>query len=270
MKSKFEIIRYNGNLPARIEILHGGISVSSHWHKEIELIYVSDGTVTVNVCEKELVLDADRICLINATKNHSVHAENATCLILDISLEFANRFNLTMSNTVFDVVTGSGAEEEILNLLWRLSRTMNKEEHPELQQYALISELLHVLYVQCQSEETVDDAGKEPIMSHHIELAIDYVNRHYQEDLTGHEIADMLGLHPGYFCSLFTKTVGIAFREYLLRVRLEHAMDALINQQASVEEAAKAGGFPSKRTFVAKCKRAYNITPFQMLKQQQQ
>ena len=36
-----------------------------------------------------------------------------------------------------------------------------------------------------------------------------------------------------------------------------------------VEDAAKAGGFPSTRTFIAKCKRAYGITPFQILKQQQ-
>ena len=36
-----------------------------------------------------------------------------------------------------------------------------------------------------------------------------------------------------------------------------------------IEEATKAGGFPSKRTFIAKCKRAYGITPFQLLKQQQ-
>ena len=48
------------------------------------------------------------------------------------------------------------------------------------------------------------------------------------------------------------------------------AMDALIDKHMSIEDSAKAGGFPSKRTFVAKCKRTYNITPFQLIKQNRQ
>ena len=47
-------------------------------------------------------------------------------------------------------------------------------------------------------------------------------------------------------------------------------MDALMNQHMSIEDAAKAGGFPSKRTFIAKCKRVYVITPFQLLKQKRE
>ena len=47
-------------------------------------------------------------------------------------------------------------------------------------------------------------------------------------------------------------------------------MDALINKGMPIDDAADYGGFPSKRTFVAKCKRIYNITPFQLLKQQRE
>jgi len=54
-----------------------------------------------------------------------------------------------------------------------------------------------------------------------------------------------------------------------MKFRLERAMDALINKGMPIDDAADYGGFPSKRTFVAKCKRIYNITPFQLLKQKQ-
>ena len=42
MNSEFELMRYNDNLPARIEIKQGEINTPYHWHKEIELVYVLD------------------------------------------------------------------------------------------------------------------------------------------------------------------------------------------------------------------------------------
>ena len=45
------------------------------------------------------------------------------------------------------------------------------------------------------------------------------------------------------------------------------ALDALLKKGKSVEEAAKIGGFPSKRNFIDKCKRAYNQTPMQLIEQ---
>lgn len=38
MNSEFELIRYNENLPARIELRQGNINTPYHWHKEIELV----------------------------------------------------------------------------------------------------------------------------------------------------------------------------------------------------------------------------------------
>lgn len=262
MKSEFELIRYNENLPARLEIKRGAISVGSHWHKEIELLYVLDGTLTVNGSS----VGADGVFLINSGENHRLTAENAACLILDISSEFAQQFDSSGSG-FFEILPGSGAEEEIRSLLWQLSRTVNEKELPALRQFSVITELLHVLFVQCRRERPEATADSASIHSRHIKQATAYIERHFQEDFTENEIAEMLGLHPIYFCTLFRQSTGVPFREYVLKIRLEHAMDALLNRGMSVEDAAKAGGFPSKRTFIAKCKRAYNATPFQLIKQ---
>ena len=45
VNSEFELIRYNENLPARIELRQGNINTPYHWHKEIELVYVMDGSL---------------------------------------------------------------------------------------------------------------------------------------------------------------------------------------------------------------------------------
>ncbi len=267
MNSEFELIRYSENLPARIELNQGKIDTPYHWHKEFELIYVMDGEVAVKVNTNDRVLHTDEFLLLNSAENHSLSSENAKCLILDISYEFAEKFDSSLYSSAFRIVGGSGAEEEIHNLLWQLSRTLNEPELPGLRQYSIITDILHVLFVQCKHENTNAVSDEEQARSRHVKLVKEYLQQHFREEITEMEVAKMLGLSPIYLSTLFSKTVGMQFREYLLKIRLEHAMDALLNKQMSIEDAAIAGGFPSKRTFIAKCKQAYQITPFQLLKQ---
>ena len=267
MNSEFELIRYSENLPARIELKQGKIDTPYHWHKEFELIYVLDGEVAAKVNTNDRVLHTDEFLLLNSAENHSLSAENAKCLILDISYEFAEKFDSSLYSSAFRIVGGSGAEEEIHNLLWQLSRTLNDSELPGLRQYSIITDILHVLFVQCKHENSNAVSDEEQARSRHVKLVKEYLQQHFREEITEMEVAKMLGLSPIYLSTLFSKTVGMQFREYLLKIRLEHAMDALLNKHMSIEDAAVAGGFPSKRTFIAKCKQAYQITPFQLLKQ---
>ena len=80
MNSVFERIRYSSNLPARVEIKQGKIAEVYHWHKEIELIYVLDGEVTVTVNNTEQVLCADEFVLINFCCN--VHKSYPVSIII--------------------------------------------------------------------------------------------------------------------------------------------------------------------------------------------
>jgi len=270
VNSEFELIRNDQNLPARIEMQQGSVNTPYHWHKEIELVYVMEGDVRIKINTRDRVLHADEFVLMNSAENHSISSENAKCLILDISYEFAEQFDASLYSSVFRIAGGSGAEEELHNLLWQLSRTMNETEQPGLRQFSVITDILHVLFVQCRYENTGAVRDEEQVRSRHIKLATEYMEHHFREEIAENEVAKMLGLHPIYLSALFKATTGMPFRDYLLKIRLEHAMDALQNKHMSIEAAAKAGGFPSKRTFIAKCKRVYHITPFQLMKQKRQ
>ena len=267
MNSVFELIRYNSNLPARIEIKQGKIAEPYHWHKEIELIYLLDGEVHVTVNSTVQTLHADEFALINSIENHSLSAENAQCLVVDISYEFAEQYDPSLYNSIFKIVRGSGAEEELHNLLWQMSRCFKETALPDLRKYAIITDILHVLFVQCRQENPNTVKDGEKTQSRHAKLAVEYIEQHYRESFTAKDVARILGIDPIYLSLCFKKSTGKNFTEYVLEFRLDHAMDALLNKQMSIEDAAKAGGFPSTRTFIAKCKKAYNITPYQLLKQ---
>ena len=181
MNSEFELMRYNDNLPARIEIKQGEINTPYHWHKEIELVYVLDGALEINVNNTAQMLHTDEFRLINSVENHSLSADNAKCLILDISYEFAEQFDSSLYSSSFKIVSGSGAEEEIHNLLWQLSRTPNEPKLADLRQYALITELLHVLFVQCKHQNPNAVINEEQARSRHIKLAMEYLQQHFRE-----------------------------------------------------------------------------------------
>lgn len=98
---------------------------------------------------------------------------------------------------------------------------------------------------------------------------MEYVEQHYKGEILQSEVAKMLGLNPAYFSVYFKEVTGSGFMDYVARVRLQKALDALFEKNISVDEAARAGGFPSKRNFIMRCKRAYNFTPVQLKEQKQ-
>ena len=269
MDSKFKLIRYSEALPALIEEKQGNIYIAPHWHKEIELVYVTDGEVDITVSNKATTVFSDGLLLINSAESHSITAEKAKCLILDISYEFAQQFDDSMYHTVFEIVGGSGAEEELHNLLWQLSRTLNEQELPALRQYSLIADILHVLFVQCRNENpNVGDADGS-MQSRFVKLALEYIQQHYREEILVKNLSEMFEVDASSFGKIFRQETGILFQDYIMKIRLEHAMDALLNKNMPIEDAAAEGGFPSKRTFVLKCQKVYGKTPYQMLKEQQ-
>lgn len=94
-----------------------------------------------------------------------------------------------------------------------------------------------------------------------IEMAMDYVRRHYMEPITLPDVAEMTHLSPNYFSTLFRKRTNMRFMEYVLKVRLEKASDMLANTDMYVYEIANACGYEDVRYFVRVYQKAYGVTP---------
>lgn len=266
MKAAFETVKFKGNIPANIERHSGQINISLHWHKEPELLYLIDGALTLTVSEKQYLLESDDVFLINSQANHQISG-NGLLLSVHLSEDYAKKFGFDITRTDFELIKGSSAEDEIRTLLWQLSKSPNKGDYPELLQYSIVTDIIRVLLSECGSEEKTPTLTSAQVSKRSIKVAMEYIEQHYQEPITLNEIADMLGLHPAYLSCDFKKVAGMEFREYLTQTRMKHALDALLKKGKSVEEAAKIGGFPSKRNFIDKCKRAYNQTPMQLIEQ---
>ncbi len=76
-----------------------------------------------------------------------------------------------------------------------------------------------------------------------IDQVIDLVSKRYMEPLNNGDIASELGYHPNYVNSVFVRDMGMSLHQYLMRYRVEMAMQLLLTTQLSVADIAVKVGF---------------------------
>ncbi len=102
-----------------------------------------------------------------------------------------------------------------------------------------------------KKEETVD----------HVENALHLIRAEYMSGLTVERIADSLNLDRTYFSALFKKKMGVSPKQYLLRYRMEQAMDLLKNHGHSVSVTALSVGYNDVYVFSKMFKQYYGFSP---------
>ncbi|MGN0337800.1 MAG: response regulator [Lachnospiraceae bacterium] len=91
--------------------------------------------------------------------------------------------------------------------------------------------------------------------------AKEYIETHYNENLTLQVMAEQIHMNPSYFSVFFKKNSGENFKDYVSRVRLDHAMPLLISSNKKTYEIAIEVGFSDARNFADAFQRVYKETP---------
>ena len=94
-----------------------------------------------------------------------------------------------------------------------------------------------------------------------IQKVTDYIAAHYRENLTLEVLAKHIHMNSFYFSSYFKKQLGQNFKDYLNRVRMEHALELLLNSDKRSYEIAEEVGFKDYRYFNEVFSRYYGKTP---------
>ena len=86
-------------------------------------------------------------------------------------------------------------------------------------------------------------------LSHRIRLAVAYVERSLDSAVNLEEVASHVDLHPQYLSRRFKLELGVTFRDYLLRGRVERALPLLERTPLSIKEISYRVGFSSPEVF---------------------
>lgn len=93
------------------------------------------------------------------------------------------------------------------------------------------------------------------------EEIIGYIRDHYGDNLSLAGLAELFGLSPNYFSTLFKKKAGCNFISYLTSVRMAEGRRLLLETNLTIREIGEKIGYFSASFFIRAFKKAEGITP---------
>ncbi|WP_438444561.1 helix-turn-helix domain-containing protein [Gorillibacterium sp. sgz5001074] len=93
------------------------------------------------------------------------------------------------------------------------------------------------------------DEGREAGLTGVLQQVKEHLDRHYSADLRISSLSKLYGLSPAYLRRTFAERYGASPKEYLDRLRNEHALRRLRYTGDSVSEIARACGYPDVYQF---------------------
>lgn len=103
--------------------------------------------------------------------------------------------------------------------------------------------------------------GDAKIPRRRLARVFDYVRTNLASDLSLSELAKVAGLSPSHFKTLFKQTVGMPVHQYVIRRRVEYAMEVLQRGDPPLADVALRAGFANQSHMARWMKRLGGITP---------
>lgn len=116
---------------------------------------------------------------------------------------------------------------------------------------------LEVAEVYTSSGKKEDSANNNII----IKEAIEYIEKHFGEDINLVSVAENIGVHPNYLSTIFTKKCGESFVKFLTRKRIEEAKKLMKDPMLKLYEISEMVGYSDYRWFAKVFKQYEGVTP---------
>ena len=105
--------------------------------------------------------------------------------------------------------------------------------------------------------------------NHLVELAKEYVEEHYYQNLMLADVAQKVGISAGYLSTLFQRQLSKGFVDYLNEIRIEHACTYLQQNYLKTYEIAYKVGFKDEKYFSKVFKKIKGQSPSEYRKANQ-
>lgn len=232
-------------------------SFGAHLHRQIELIVVLEGTMTVSVDHTQYVLSINDGIIIFPNQLHSLYTENHSQILLcifekEFCPSYKNIFQIGHPTIpTFTLNQHSPHSNVAVNGLLSLTPECSLLLSEGYLTLLLASILEHI---KLSTEPTYADFELEQNL-------LLYIDAHYTEDLSLEILSKEFGVSRFRLSRLFADTLHTSFPSYVNSKRLEYGKSRLESTTLSVTQLALDAGFGSSRTFFREFKHTYGISP---------
>lgn len=232
-----------------------------HSHTYTEFIYVENGYGEILFDNRIYPIQKKDFIMIPP---NVYHTERST---IEGQLEYyvlgvSNLLSKDILNESYNPIINLGNQNDHIR---QLLLSMYQELKQKKEGYELLVESLYLQFtvhltrklgLQFTFQET-DNMRRE------IANAKDYIDRHYMDNLTIEELAEISSLSKYHFIRKFTQYVGKTPNRYLNERRIEESKSLLRSTNVSILDIANGIGFSSSSYFTQRFKAIEGITPIE-------
>lgn len=226
-----------------------------HWHKDIQFIYVLDGEIEIVTLESRTALRKGEGIFINKNVVHLVDKVDRchynSFIFPDYFLRFyvgspadriVNRITMSEDFPVFPI-KNTAENLPVLHVLAKLSAL--EQNKTSLYPYEVLS-TLSVLWLEfCRIIPITErkDHKKNSQISDRMAIFLQYIDLHYQEDVTLESLSRSANVSKSECLRCFKSTLQTTPCKYLTEYRLSKAADLLKNTDSPIETITAEAGF---------------------------
>ena len=255
----------------------------AHYHSYIEILYTISGTFDVILNGTHHKFTKGDLTLINSKEVHQINA---------LSINGGDYVVLRFEPEILY----TGMFDNYLELKYVLPFILEDSTHPKIIANEIISEtFIPDLLFEILKEFEHESYGYELAIKNHIgriflwilryfhqnglemnqswqsierlKPCLDYVPEHYQEEISGEDMAALCNMSYSYFSRTFNQQMNRSFTEYVNYIRIMEAEKLLVSTSMNITEIANAVGFNTISYFIKLFKRYKNVSPKQFRKE---
>lgn len=265
----YEITKTMHNLPLSI-YLHKKSpfqKVEAHWHRALEISIVFDGKVDFYNGRFHEVVEKNGVSLANCKEIHfSIpHFDYSEDKIVGYTMQINYLFLESLLPNIEEIFFDISKREvnkklaEYMLLIYELYVSESASKYIRI--YALTLKMIGLLYDCCQME-------RRNISTEKTKDILKYIHQNYCENIHLYSVANYFGFSREYFARMFKRELGISFKQYLIKYRLNQSLDLLKNTKKTVAEISLCIGFTSETQYISHFKKFFKQTPGQFRKSQ--
>ncbi|GGA33158.1 helix-turn-helix domain-containing protein [Psychrobacillus lasiicapitis] len=255
----------------RLKDFHLRIQKIGHVDREvnrgIEFVLVIEGELTIETSSRIYQMKEKDLLVINRNELFEMkgNKENSVLrfTISDLYMEQSYKDYRYQWFECFSQNIDIGREalmDQLRTLFGEMVITFyRKDDIYTIEMQRIVSEILLILIRRFKEEGNA--LGQLDTEDDRLVQLIDYMERHYQEQMTLEQMAHMLYMSPGYLSRYFKRKMGVGFSRFLMDVRLRHSVKDLLYTTDSIASIAMNNGFPNTKSFTSLFKEIYEETP---------
>ena len=261
MQAKYELLPMSAS-PIRLQRFEDHCSKGYvHWHEEIEILFFTQGQANLLCNLKELHVKKGDIVFVNSKELHTGTICGYGSAYYCVQLNTAFFHNLIGREYV--IFKNLVRDKECASMFSRIIEQASDHSFGGVmelkkQLYEFFS-LMCTRYVSEIINE--DDYKKQFCRLDTFNAAVEYINRHYNEELSVNTLASKFFISPSYFSHLFKKNSGKGVIEYINEVRVSRARALLETTDTPIGDIALAVGFGDINYFSRKFKELTGVSP---------